>query len=588
LRNKKDAFIDSTHTIAIDSSTHSKTTRERNSFFKTALPACRARLSQWHNGTDRKERATTNYQSTGTSMDVDEDSSSSRKRRHPDSSTSTPKNSLELLKLVESPNFEELCRRYPEFEAAFRQVQQKQHEAKSKAFFSSCVTPEFSIALSRGLLHSYFDLRLPHLPSHHLCPPVPNRLFYIHWIQSHLLPLAKQSIDNGSQSGDVGLSNWGMDLGVGASCIYPLLAAKVFHCNMVGSEIDVNSLAVAQANVQANKLDNLIKLIAVSPSHSQEPSSPPGGPLQRALEASQQPLRVLPSRLDFVMSNPPFYDTNSIEHLEPRAGDGRERTPMTDSEGIYPDGEVGFCMDMIADSLQARRSSLWYSCMLGKKTCLTKLHKLLVHMLGPAHVETTEYGPGHWTRWFLAWTLERQLGCAPLARIQHAKDSFQVTLVGEPGQLPVAQVAQRIEEFCGSSPGGWHLTATTLWSGGLAKVKITESTPLVVSSFVDESEPNVSLPPALIEALKGQDNNQFLPLEGHFVIYVTVQPTNNANAVSANLACYRHSARGLKAIEKIRDGMEAEVCRTNRKWRRILQRQEQEQNQQQTKLAKPF
>ena len=88
-----------------------------------------------------------------------------------------------------------------------------------------------------------------------------------------------------------------------------------------------------------NQLDDKIRLVAVPPSHAQDPSNTPeGGPLAHALQTWNNPS----IRLDFVMTNSPFYDPNSMEHEIPRAGDGRARTAMTDSEGDYPNGEVGF------------------------------------------------------------------------------------------------------------------------------------------------------------------------------------------------------------------------------------------------------
>lgn len=490
---------------------------------------------------------------------------------------------------METPNFEELARKYPVFSEAWKHIQHTQHQAKSKAHFSSCITEEFSVALTRGLLHSYFDLRLPHLPSHHLCPPVPNRFFYLHWIQTCLLPSLKQGrIESTPISPQ---THCGMDLGVGATCIYPLLAVKAFRCNMVGTDIDADALSTAQANVEANQLQDKIKLFKVAPSSSQLPSSPPGGPLTRALQAWNPQQRQ--QRLDFVMTNPPFYDPSEEATTNPRAGDGRARTAMTSSEGIYPHGEVGFVLDMIADSLRGndanRMSSLWYSCMLGKKTSFVKLRKLLTHLLGPAHVEATEYGPGQYTRWFLAWTLAQPLATASEARTAvHNQDSFTVSLQEQELQpsnnsfatsnaaVALSEVANRISTFCDSSPGGWQL-ATATSAGPITTVEIRESMPLAISSFVDESEPNAVMPQILLDALQGQDNSQFLPTEGHFIIHATLQLSNqNSNVVNVQLACYRHSTRGLKAIEKIRNGMEAEVCRTNRKWRRILQRQVQQ------------
>ena len=500
-------------------------------------------------------------------MDVEagnNNSSASHKRRHPDaSSNTTPKTSLEILELVEKPNFEELARHHPAFQEAWKVTQKKQKESRSA--FSSNVTRAFTVELTRALLQAYFNLKLPYLENNHLCPPVPNRFFYIHWIQTHLLHPSHPK------------SNWGMDIGTGATCIYPLLASRFFEYNMVGSEIDTQALSLAKSNVSCNQLEQKIHLLEVNPSHSQEPSLPPGGPLERALKAWNQPQHLF----DFVMTNPPFYDPDSMEHSTPRAGDGRARTEMTVSEGNYPGGEVGFVTDMIVDSLKNRQSSRWFSSMFGKKTSFIKLRKLLVHLLGPAHLEATEYGPGQYTRWFIAWTFEQPRPTAILACVKHPYDTFEVTSLDgvSTASDAVKEVASRIDAFCESSPGGWGLASErgSLHNDGnnssVIDLQITESMPLAIKFFVDESDKNAEVPPSLIEALRGQDNSHFLPDGGHhFVIQVSVQATSSS-AVRVHMECYRHSSHGLKAIEKIRQGIVGEVCRTNRKWRRIVKRQ---------------
>ena len=585
-------------------------------------------------------------------------SNTSRKRQHPGSASALApkKTSWEVLKLVETPNFEELARRYPDFLKAWKHIQETQHQAKQKhhrAKFSSCITQEFSIALTRGLLHWYFDLTLQHIPEKHLCPPVPNRFFYVHWIQTHLLPLlSKESgrfdYDSDDSEGDtndgaLALYPYGLDIGVGANCIYPMLNAKFFRYNMVGTDIDNDALKVAQANVEANHLQGKIKLFQVAPSYAQQqasssPSAPEsvGGPVSRALQtwqSSQRPEQREQQRLQFVMTNPPFYDPQEEQTVmtDARVGDGRARTAMTVSEGTYPGGEVGFVTDMIADSLRQRNdvelngsllsSPLWYSSMLGKKASLVKLQKLLTHTLGPGHVEVTDYGPGQYTRWFLAWTLARPLIVSPAARLaKHVKDSFTVKLPysqsgiaaptaaagidlttipcnGADGVSALSEVAGRIAAYCESSPGGWELTTTAptistpsnLDTGSpltntnvVANMEIRENMPLAVSVYVDEEgAKNFDIPPVIVEALRGQDNSHFLPVEGHFTIGATLQVTSSTISaqevdVLVQLECYRHSARGLKAIEKIRNALEPEVCRTNRRWRRLLQKQQQQ------------
>jgi 23S rRNA A1618 N6-methylase RlmF len=568
--------------------------------------------------------------------------SSSRKRRHLDSSTNegtssdcdsseiSPTKSLEILERAQSPNFEELARQYPSFRAAWAATKSAQKD-RGHAAFSSCVTQDFSIQLTRAILQALFRLKLPYLDEHHLCPPIPNRFFYLHWIQTKLMHVSWVGTphDNVSKSR-------GLDIGSGASCIYSMLAARFFRTSMITSEIDPKSVGLARANVAANHLSSMITVLQVPPSHSQQEQQQPknssiGGPLQRSIEGlfnfHQQQNHCTNNThsnsdlvLDFVMTNPPFYDPSSMEISTARAGDGRSRTNMTVSEGNYPGGEVGFVTEMIEDSLRMNSdetsgsiTAAWYSSMLGKKTSLVKLQKLLVFLFGPAHVETTEYGPGHYTRWFLAWTLQQPPGTASGALCpDNDKDSFRVAMA-EPSlpQIAVKEVANRIVAFCDSGPGGWDLTTTihdasstsvptsnstkSVSSGhgevpAAIVVQITENMPPSISHFVDENQKGVEIPESILRVLRGRNNSQFLPDEGHFLVKAeiravaaTIHHTMGADthslavsAVDVRLSCYRHSARGAKAIEKIRNSLEGEVCQTNRKWRKIRERQNQQ------------
>ena len=70
------------------------------------------------------------------------------------------------------------------------------------------------------------------------------------------------------------------------------------------------------------------------------------------------------------------------------------------------------------------------------------------------------------------------------------------------------------------------------------------------------------------------DYSQFLSCEGHFAIYAEIRIKSTA-VVDVRLLCYRHSIRGGKAIEKIRNTLMGEVCRMNRKWRKIRERSNQ-------------
>jgi len=198
----------------------------------------------------------------------------SRKRRHLDSSTNDCSardpsidpliKSSETLHRAQSPNFEELARQYPRFRKAWDATKAIQKE-RGQASFSSCITQDFSIQLTQALLQALFRLKLSYLDEDHLCPPIPNRFFYLHWIHTKLIN------GNWTRAPDVTVNNFrGLDIGAGASCIYPMLAARFFRSTIITSEIDPKSVQLARANVAANHLSSMITVLQVPPSHSQQ------------------------------------------------------------------------------------------------------------------------------------------------------------------------------------------------------------------------------------------------------------------------------------------------------------------------------
>jgi 23S rRNA A1618 N6-methylase RlmF len=88
-----------------------------------------------------------------------------------------------------------------------------------------------------------------------LCPPLANRLNYLHWVED-LLALGtnpRQSVR-------------GIDIGTGASCIYPLLGTSLHkNWSFLATEIDQASAASANANVERNLgLQDRIHVLLVS------------------------------------------------------------------------------------------------------------------------------------------------------------------------------------------------------------------------------------------------------------------------------------------------------------------------------------
>lgn len=100
-------------------------------------------------------------------------------------------------------------------------------------------------ALTCTLLKKDFDLDVE-IPLDKLIPTVPLRLNYILWVED-LLSILKSE-------GEVK----GIDIGTGASCVYPLMGAKKYWWKMIATEVDPVSLEYAKKNVQKNGLEMLI------------------------------------------------------------------------------------------------------------------------------------------------------------------------------------------------------------------------------------------------------------------------------------------------------------------------------------------
>lgn len=208
------------------------------------------------------------------------------------------------------------------------------------------------------------------------------------WIQE----LLDTTVDTYSEHYDPQRDVTGLDIGVGASCIYPLLACTSrARWRMAGTDIDPHSIEYARRNVQRNGLESRIRISAVSA----------GG------DSLLMPLDGLKlGELDFVMTNPPFY--SSHEEMQ-RGYAGKHAAPSAvctgaEHEMMCPGGEVGFVSRLVEESLRLRGRVRWYTAMLGK---LTSLHRVvaLLKERGIGNFAIASLQAGHRTnRWAVGWS----------------------------------------------------------------------------------------------------------------------------------------------------------------------------------------
>ena len=76
-----------------------------------------------------------------------------------------------------------------------------------------------------------------------------------------------------------------------------------------------------------------------------------------------------------------------------------------------------------------------------------------------------------------------------------------------------------------------------------------------------------------IRAISPAQRNTFLPDQGHFQIVILIQPMETTAAVQVTARGYIHTRYGKAKVQKMKQQMPGEIGRTNRKWRRKLQRE---------------
>ena len=240
-------------------------------------------------------------------------------------------------------------------------------------------------ALNAALLTVDYGVREFALPTGQLCPAVPGRADYLHIVADLL------AADN---SGDIprGRAIRGLDVGVGAACIYPLLGHAEYGWSFVGSDVDDASLASAAAIVRAND-----------------------APVELRKQASAEHVLagVLPSEgCAFTLCNPPFYASAEEEAaaaarkwkgLRRKSGGASRSFGGREHELWCPGGEKRFVTNHIRESAQQPRAALWFTSLVSAEKNLPKLLAEL-EKVQPARVEQLSVTTGNKAMRVLAWS----------------------------------------------------------------------------------------------------------------------------------------------------------------------------------------
>ncbi len=250
--------------------------------------------------------------------------------------------------------------------------------------------PEAVKWLNKALLFQYYDLSYWDVPPAYLCPPIPGRADYIHYMADLLLESNKGKIPNGAKIKC-------LDIGVGANCVYPIIGAKEYGWSFIGSDTD--AVAVEAAKLIVDKNSNLKDQVDIR--------------LQTDAEHFFKGIVKEEEYIDLTICNPPFHASQedaeaSSLRKNRNLTNSKSDTPLLNFGGqpnelVYEGGEKMFLGKMILESVQFATSVFWFTCLVSKQTNLKMAYSELEHA-GATQVKTFPMGQGNKSSRVIAWT----------------------------------------------------------------------------------------------------------------------------------------------------------------------------------------
>ena len=240
---------------------------------------------------------------------------------------------------------------------------------------------EAVLQLNRAILINQYGLSDWSIPNGYLCPPIPGRADYIHHIADFL------------KDNSVKTKVKGLDIGVGANCIYPILGSRIYNWKMVGS--DINEVAITSANKNIELTPNLKEQIEVR--HQTDNGNIFKGIIKKG------------EHYQFSMCNPPFHTSEKEANKGTKRklqNLGLEANSKLNFGGQANElwcngGEALFIKRMIKQSEEFKTQVTWFTCLVSKKENLRKIYKQL-DKLKVTH-KTIMMDQGNKQSRFVAW-----------------------------------------------------------------------------------------------------------------------------------------------------------------------------------------
>jgi len=250
--------------------------------------------------------------------------------------------------------------------------------------------PESVKTLNKALLKLHYGIADWDIPARRLCPPVPGRADYIHHLADLLASKNNDIIPEGE-------TVCGLDIGVGANGIYPLIGNSVYGWSFVATDIDTKAIR------------NCVKIIEANPQLQDKIS----------LQLQPEPRFIFkniiesPDKFAFTICNPPFHSSAAEAekgNLRKTGNLQNEKAKKTvlnfggeHSELWCEGGELAFITQMIYESAKYPSQVFWFTTLVSKHENLKSIYRIL-NKVGAVEIRTVEMAQGQKTSRFVAWT----------------------------------------------------------------------------------------------------------------------------------------------------------------------------------------
>ena len=286
----------------------------------------------------------------------------------------SPKENIENIYLSSPPNFNHLGQKYPSFSPYVKKT-------KYNTYTIDWKNGEAVRELTKCLLNKDFGIQYYELPNNYLIPTLPSRLNYILYLKKlyNIFGIGAKSKN----------THYVFDVGTGANLVYPILGSKMFNWNFVCSEINNNSIKIANNIIQGNNIDPK-KIVIIKQNDSTKIFDGILDNFQKFLQKN---------KFIFSMCNPPYYDyENEIKF------DNSHTDNEYNFEEVYTKGgEKQFILQMIKESETYKNKIFIFTSLVGKKKNFLILKEILQKNKKLKFLKFETFFQGKNARWVLAW-----------------------------------------------------------------------------------------------------------------------------------------------------------------------------------------